>query len=71
MLRIPGSINSKNGATVTILKRIKSQPANINLLVGSFCGNLASEQIKEEATKLRQANYHKVSVTNNGNDISR
>ena len=50
MLRVPGSINSKNSVQVKIVKRFdqKTQSIpNINLLIGSFCAYLADQQIKE------------------------
>ena len=56
MLRVPGSINSKNNVQVKIVKRFdqKAQSIpNINLLIGSFCAYLADQQIKE-------ARYNKV-----------
>ena len=46
MLRVLGSINSKNGAAVTLLKTCKSQPANINLLIGSFYAHIKSDEIE-------------------------
>jgi hypothetical protein len=49
MLRIPGSINSKNNARVKVVKEFdKTAPLpNINLLIGSFYVYLKDQQIKE------------------------
>jgi hypothetical protein len=49
MLRVPGSINSKNNAQVTIIKKFdaKISRPNINLLIGSFCVYLKGQEIKE------------------------
>jgi non-catalytic primase subunit PriX-like protein len=66
MLRIPGSVNSKNGAIVTIAKKSKSDPANITLLIGSFFAWLESEKIK---AANRWSNYNKVNVSHNASPV--
>ena len=40
MLRIPGSLNSKNHAQVKIVKRWDGKRPHINLLIGTFCAHL-------------------------------
>jgi hypothetical protein len=48
LLRIPGSINSKNNAQVRIISfDPKISRPNINLLIGSFCAYLTDQEIKE------------------------
>ena len=66
MLRIPGSVNSKNGATVTVAKKGKSKHASITLLIGSFCACLESEKIKEPS---RWNNYNKVDASPNASPV--
>jgi hypothetical protein len=66
MLRIPGSVNSKNGATVTIVKKSKSEPTNITLLIGSFYAWLESEKIKAANSWI---NYNKVSASLNASPV--
>jgi hypothetical protein len=55
MLRIPGSINSKNNAIVKIIKKLDSKDMavnpNINLIIGSFCAYLADQEMKEDKYK--------------------
>lgn len=56
MLRVPGSINSKNVSTVELVKKCTSKPVSISLLIGSFCAYLEAEKIEESK---RYSNYHK------------
>jgi hypothetical protein len=49
MLRIPGSVNSKNGQKVRIVQRWNGFRPNIRLLLGSFHAWLVDSQIKEES----------------------
>jgi hypothetical protein len=65
MLRVPGSINSKNGFTVELVKRCNSKPVNISLLIGSFCAYLEAERI-QESKRYRYSNYHKVTTNISG-----
>jgi hypothetical protein len=47
MLRIPGSLNSKNGTQVKVVKKWDGNRPHIKLLIGSFCSYLKEQQIKE------------------------
>jgi Primase X len=47
MLRIPGSINSKNGIQVKVVKKWDGNRPHIKLLIGSFCSYLREQEIKE------------------------
>jgi hypothetical protein len=53
LLRIPGSINSKNNTQVKIIKKFddKARRPNINLLIGSFCAYIADKKIPESRYK--------------------
>jgi hypothetical protein len=55
LLRVPGSINSKNNAMVKIVKKgefhLNKVIPNINLIIGSFCAYLADQEIKEAGYK--------------------
>jgi hypothetical protein len=50
LLRVPGSINSKNNAQVKIVKKFddKAPRPNINLLIGSFYAYINDQQSKEQ-----------------------
>jgi hypothetical protein len=47
MLRIPGSLNSKNNAQVRLIEKWDGNRPNINLLVGTFCAYLRNQEIIE------------------------
>ena len=47
MLRIPGSLNSKNDTQVKIVKKWDGNRPHINLLVGTFCAYLKEQRIRE------------------------
>lgn len=76
MLRVPGSINSKNNAQVKIVKRFDDRAVpkrpNINLLIGSFYVYIADQQIKETRYKSRieQSSSFYNNNNNNSNDNS-
>jgi hypothetical protein len=75
MLRVPGSINSKNNVQVKIVKRFdqKTQSIpNINLLIGSFCAYLADQQIKQARYNYRAVGQQQStsSFYNNNNSNS-
>jgi non-catalytic primase subunit PriX-like protein len=52
MLRIPGSINSKNNLQVTVIKKWDGCRPNIRLLVGSFCAYL-HDQTRAESRQRK------------------
>ena len=61
MLRIPGSINSKNNAQVKVVKEFdkKAPLPNINLLIGSFYVYLRDQEIKDSYTnKILQPSWN-------------
>ena len=55
MLRIPGSVNSKNNTQVKIVKKWDGNWPKINLLIGTFCAYLKDQSIKEQ--KPNYENY--------------
>ena len=58
MLRIPGSVNSKNGQTVRILQKWNHYRPDIRLLLGSFHAWLVDQKIKgSEEQYRRQQDY--------------
>jgi hypothetical protein len=54
MLRVPGSINSKNGNRVQIIKKWNGQRPHIKLLIGSFCVYLSKERGGTAASRTRR-----------------
>jgi hypothetical protein len=48
MLRIPGSLNSKNRTQVRIVSEWDGQRPNINLLIGTFCAYLKDQSIRKQ-----------------------
>ena len=54
MVRVPGSINSKNGEHVKIIQKWDGKRPDIALLLGSFCAWLAT---KKRKTELYQSNF--------------
>jgi hypothetical protein len=56
MLRVPGSINSKNGNRVQIIKKWNGQRPHIKLLIGSFCVYLSKER-EEEQLQVEQEDH--------------
>jgi hypothetical protein len=69
MLRIPGSINSKNGQIVRIIQNWDGSKPNIRSLLGSFHAWLADQQIKE-MEQLQKYNVRLYSQNNNNNNNS-
>ena len=59
MLRVPGSINSKNGQTVKLLNRWDGCRPKINLLLEDFYIYLSSLRIKELTKRNESKNYNK------------
>jgi hypothetical protein len=57
MLRIPGSINSKNGQIVKLLNRWDGYRPKINPLLEDFCIYLSAQRIKE-LTKRNENSYY-------------
>ena len=54
MVRVPGSINSKNGEHVKIVQEWDGNRPDIMLLMGSFYAHLATKKKKEkEFTKIQ------------------
>ena len=53
MVRVPGSINSKNGQEVTIIQEWDGKRPDIALLLGSFCAWLATKKL------LQNQNWNK------------
>ena len=47
MLRVPGTYNSKNNASVEIIKKWDYNRPKITLLLGSFCAYLKDQKLKE------------------------
>ena len=47
MVRVPGSINSKNGEHVKIIRKWNGKRPDIALLLGSFCAWLATKNLAE------------------------
>jgi Primase X len=68
LLRVPGSINSKNNAQVKIVRELdkKAPLPNINLLIGSFYVYLKDQEIKESRYRntIQQPSWN-----NNGKSI--
>jgi hypothetical protein len=65
MLRVPGSVNSKNGNVVRIVKRWDGQRPSIRFLLGSFHVWLTNQQLKESK---EQRGNSKISSSNNGHN---
>jgi hypothetical protein len=57
MLRVPGSINSKNGQTVQLLNRWDGCRPKINSLLEDFYIYLSAQRIKE-LTKRNENSYY-------------
>jgi hypothetical protein len=61
LLRIPYSINSKNGEMVQLIERWDNVRPNINLLIGSFCAHLTDlrlrKQREREQARTQYQNY--------------
>jgi hypothetical protein len=54
MLRIPGSLNSKNGSHVRIFGEWDGHRPHIKLLVGTFCAYLKDQRIKESQLQYKR-----------------
>jgi hypothetical protein len=68
MARVPGSINSKNGDQVAIVRRWDGQRPNIRLLIGSFCVHLADQKIRRDAEAARLAEKYGENRNGNGGE---
>jgi hypothetical protein len=66
MLRIPGSINSKNGETVKIIQKWDSVRPEINFLLAGFTRHIINEKYIE--LKKAQNRKHRSSVYNDSNN---
>jgi hypothetical protein len=62
MLRIPGSINSKNGQTVRVVKRWNGFKPNISYLLGSFHSWLVNQSLKGLQSQRCNINRHEIEV---------
>jgi hypothetical protein len=68
MLRIPGSVNSKNGQTVTVIKKWNGYRPNIKLLLEDFYVYLCNQRVRElheRAHKLHSNRIHKMGRQDN------
>jgi hypothetical protein len=63
MLRVPGSLNSKNNAQVRIIKEWDGNRPNFNLLIGTFCAYLRNQQTKDLQS---QGSNYIITPSNNG-----
>lgn len=61
MLRIPGSINSKNGQRVKVLQKWDGQRSYMNWILRDFRDYLIDKKLKPEK-KRRIYNYHLLST---------
>lgn len=59
MVRIPGSINSKNDNEVKIIRKWNGERPNIELLIGSFYAWLITERKKQAAKSVQLTNSNK------------
>ncbi len=66
LLRITGSINSKNNAQVKLVSEFnnKAPLPNINLLIGSFYAYIRDQQSKEQSLILHNGSYNNNSNNN-------
>ncbi len=65
MVRVPGSINGKNGEHVKIVQEWDGQRPDIMLLMGSFYAHLATKQKKEkELNKFSNKIFERNSTQN-------
>ena len=67
MVRLPGSINSKNGELVKIIRKWDGKRPDIVLLLGSFCAWLASKNLAERQNCNK--NYYRNSSAQANNKI--
>jgi hypothetical protein len=65
MLRVPGSVNSKNGTVVRIIKRWDGQRPSIRFLLGSFHVWLTNQQLKESKDQRGKPKFFS---SNNGHN---
>ena len=54
MMRVPGSINSKNGQVVHLMYKWNGIRPNMNLLIGSFCAYMTDKRIREEQERAER-----------------
>jgi hypothetical protein len=73
LLRIPGSINSKNNAQVKIVNRFngKTPTPSINLLIGSFYAHISDQEIRKSRYKkaITQISFHNNNKNNDHKSI--
>jgi hypothetical protein len=65
MLRIPGSINSKNGQPVKIIQKWNSCKPFINYMLADFCIYLANEKAQEIKIQARKSKSRAPTITDN------
>lgn len=68
MMRIPASINSKNGHTVVLQQMWDNNRPAINILLPDFCVYLVNKKAQELIKKNLRKNYRKTQYAENEND---
>jgi len=69
MLRIPGSINSKNGKTVSIIKKWDQSRPEINYLLAAFRRFIINEKYTELVKAEKRRKSPTITNGNSGNHI--
>jgi hypothetical protein len=68
MMRIPGSINSKNNCEVKLIQEWNGTRPSINYLLADFCGYVANvkvQELREQQSRRMQQQYYVKAAKNN------